>query len=145
LASGWVGFGSLVIYSGLVIYFGINYRNHRGGYINFGPAFQFSFFTLLIMLVINTFGNMLLFIGLDPTLSEKMADIGLENTLEIMDSFGVGDGMSSNQMDELRERLLEGYSVSGMVKSAGVMVLFYAVLALILGGIIKKKNRSLDY
>ncbi|MEX2591488.1 MAG: DUF4199 domain-containing protein [Anditalea sp.] len=145
LASGWVGFGSLVIYCSLVIYFGINYRRQLGGFINFGPAFQFSFFTLLIMLVITTVGNMLLFIGMDPTLAENMADIGVENTLGIMDAFGTGDAMSSDQIDEIRQGLLESYTVTGMLKSAGVMLVFYAVLALILGATIKKKDKSLDY
>ncbi|HLU90193.1 MAG TPA: DUF4199 family protein, partial [Cyclobacteriaceae bacterium] len=60
LASGWVSFLSLLVYCGLVIYFGIQYRKELGGYMDFGPAFQFSFFTLLIILAISTLGNMLL-------------------------------------------------------------------------------------
>src|SRR5690606_31347737 len=91
LASTWLGLVTLAIYSGLVIYFGIEYRKELGGFMSFGSAFQFSFFSLLIMLAITTVGNMLLFMVLDPDLGEKMADVGLENTLKIMDSFGAGD------------------------------------------------------
>lgn len=145
LASGWVGFASLVIYCGLIIYFGFEYRKKIGGFINFGPAYQFSFFSLLIMLLITTFGNMVLFIGMDPTLAENMADIGVENTLDIMDTFGAGERMSADQIEEIRQGIVEGYTVTGMLKSSGLMVVFYAVLALILGAIIKKKDRSLDY
>ena len=144
LASGWVSFLSLLVYGGLVIYFGIQYRKELGGYMDFGPAFQFSFFTLLIILAISTLGNMLLFGVIDPGLPEKMADVGLENAMEIMDNFGVGDAMSSEQMDMMRQGVLDGYTVSGMLKGAGVAVLFYAVLALILGAIIKKKDKSLN-
>ena len=50
LASGWLGLFSLLLYSGLIIYFGINYRKDRGGFLDFGDAFQFSFYSLLIML-----------------------------------------------------------------------------------------------
>lgn len=145
LGSGWFGFGSLLLYSGLVIYFGIQYRKELGGFINFGPAFQFSFFSLLVMLVITTVGNMLLFWGIDPDLSEKMADIGLKNTLEIMDTFGAGDAMSSDQLDEIRQGLLDGYTFLGMLKGAGIIALFFAVLSLILGAIIKKKDKTLEY
>lgn len=145
LGSGWLGMGSLVIYCGLIIYFGIQYRNERGGFMNFGTAFQFSFFSLLIMLVITTIGNMLLYWGIDPELSGKMAEIGLNNTMEIMDTFGAGESMSSDQIDEIRDGILEGYTLTGMIKGAGIMILFYAVLALILGAIIKKRDKSLDY
>ena len=112
--------------------------------MNFGTAFQFSFFSLLIMLAITTLGNMLLFMVVDPTLGEKMADVGLENTLKIMDSFGAGD-LPSEQMDEIKKGILDGYTPLGMLKGAGFMVIFYAVVSLILGAIIKKKDKSLDY
>jgi uncharacterized protein YkvS len=145
LASGWLGLFSLLLYCGLIIYFGINFRKDRGGYLNFGDAFQFSFFSLLIMLVVTTIGNMLLFLVGDTGLAEKMADIGLMNTMEIMDTFGAGENMSSDQIDEVRQGILDGYTFSGMLKGAGIMVIFYAILALILGAIIKKKDKSLDY
>lgn len=145
LASGWLGLFSLVLYGGLIIYFGINYRKEKGGYLDFGDAFQFSFFSLLIMMVITTIGNMLLFLVGDPGLAEKMADIGLMNTMEIMDTFGAGENMSSDQIDEIRQGILDGYTFIGMIKGAGIMVIFYAILALILGAIIKKKDKTLDY
>jgi len=144
LGSSWLGFGSLAIYCGLIIYFGIQYRKELGGFMNFGTAFQFSFYSLLVMLLITTLGNMLLFLGLDPGLGEKMADVGLKNTMEIMDTFGAGE-MSSGQMEEIRQGILQGYTPIGLLKGAGFMVIFYAILALILGAIIKKKDKSLDY
>lgn len=145
LASGWLGLFSLLLYGGLIIYFGVNYRKRKGGYLDFGDAFQFSFFSLLIMLVVTTIGNMLLFLVGDTGLAEKMADIGLMNTMEIMDTFGAGENMSSDQMDEVRQGILEGYTFFGMIKGAGIMIIFYAILALILGAILKKKDKSLDY
>lgn len=144
LGAGWLGIVTLVIYCGLIIYFGIQYRKELGGFMNFGTAFQFSFFSLLIMLLVTTLGNMLLFLVVDPGLGERMADVGLENALKMMDSFGLGD-ISSDQMDEMKQGILEGYTPFGMIKGAGIMIIFYAVLALILGAIIKKRDKTLDY
>src|SRR5690606_29518596 len=73
LGSGWISFLTLIIYCGLIIYYGIQYRKERGGFIAFGPAFQFAFFSLLIMLVITTLGNILLFLVIDPGLPDKLA------------------------------------------------------------------------
>lgn len=145
MGSGWLGFLSLLLYVGLIIYFGIQYRKENGGYLSFGKAYQFSFFSLLVMLAITTAGNLLLFLVIDPGLPEKLADIGIANAMEMMDSFGVGDSMSSEQIDEMRLGILDGYTIGGMVKGAGIMIVFYAVLALILGAIIKKRDKSLDY
>ena len=144
LGAGWLGFVTLAIYCGLIIYFGIQYRKELGGFMNFGTGFQFSFFSLLIMLVVTTLGNMLLFFVVDPGLGERMADVGLENALDMMENFGVGD-ISADQMDEIEKGILDGYTPSGMLKGAGFMIVFYAILALILGAIIKKKDKSLDY
>lgn len=145
LASQWTGLVSLVIYAGLVIYFGIQYRREIGGFINFGPAFLFAFYSLLIMTVISTIGSMLLFLILDPGLGEKMADIGLQNTVAIMDRFGAGDALSTDQLDEIREGIVKGYTFTGLIKSAGIVSVFYALISLILGAIIKKKDKSLDF
>src|SRR5690554_2946363 len=72
LAATWLGLVTLAIYCGLIIYFGIEYRKELGGFMSFGTAFQFSFFSLLIMLAITTIGNMLLFMVLDPSLGDKL-------------------------------------------------------------------------
>ncbi len=144
LVSTWYGVGSFVIYIGLVIYFGIQYRAEAGGFMSFGNAFQFSFVTLIVILLISTLGNMLLYVVLDPSLGEKIADITMEKTLTMMDSFGAGD-LPSDQIDEMRKSMLDGFSAWGLIKGAGFMLIIYAILALILGAIIKKKDTSLDY
>jgi len=145
LASQWTGLVSLAIYVGMVIYFGIQYRKEIGGFINFGPAFLFSFYSSIIMTVVSTIGSMLLFLVLDPGLGEKMADIGLQNTVEIMDRFGAGDAISTDQLDEIREGIVQGYTFVGLIKSAGIVCVFYAFVSLILGAIIKKKDKSRDF
>lgn len=145
LSSGWFGLLSLVITCGLTISYGIAYRKTLGGFMKFGPAYRFSFFTLLIMLIMVTFANLILYIGIDPTLPGKMADLGVENTVEIMDRFGVGDSLSSDQIEDMKTNLLEGYSLSGLIRGSGMMLVFNAILALVLGAIIKKKDKSSDY
>lgn len=144
LGATWLGLFTLALYSGLIIYFGNQYRSDLGGFMNFGTAYQFSLFSLFIMLLITTCGNMLLFLVLDSGLVEQMADVGLEKTLQIMDSFGAGD-VSSEQMDGIRDGILEGYTAWGMIKGFGFMLIFYSILALILGAIIKKRDKALDY
>lgn len=144
LVTTWLTLGSFVLYCALIIYFGIQYRTDLGGFMNFGTAFQFAFVSLIIMLIINTLGSMVLFLVLDPGLGERMTDLSMESTLKMMDSFGAGD-LPSEQMDEIRNGIAEAYTGWGMIKGAGFMLVVYAILALILGAIIKKKDKSLEY
>jgi hypothetical protein len=144
LVATWFNLGSFVLYCALIIYFGIQYRTDLGGFMSFGTAFQFAFVSLIVMLIINTLGSMLLFLVLDPGLGERMADLSMENTLKMMGSFGAGD-LPSDQMDEIRNGIAEAYTAWGMIKGTGFMLIIYAILALILGAIIKKKDKSLDY
>lgn len=144
LGASWLNISLFVLYSGLIIYFGFQYRAELGGFMNFGTAFQFSFVALIVVLVINTFGSILLFQVLDPSLGEKITDLTMERTLDMMDSFGAGD-IPSEQLDEMRNGMLEGFSGWGLIKGAGFMLIVYAILALILGAIIKKRDKSLDY
>jgi hypothetical protein len=48
LVSGLFGIAMLVVFFGLLIYFGIQYRNSVGGFLEFGGAFQYSFIALLV-------------------------------------------------------------------------------------------------
>jgi len=145
LSSAWLGFAMLGISLGLVIYFGIDFRNDLGGFMSFGVAFQFVFITFIISGLISTVGNILLFQVIDPSLPGVLADAQLESTLALMDRFGAGDQISSDQMVEMRASFEESRSAFGMIKAFGISLIIYAILALILGAIIKRRDKSLDY
>lgn len=145
LASGWVGFGSFALMLGVVIYFGIEYRKELGGYMTFGKAFKFSFIALVTSAFISSMASLLLFNVIDPNLPVTLGDVQLENTLAIMDRFGAGDAMTSDQIDEMRTGFYDNYSIAGIVKTFGFLIMGSAFFALILGAIIKKRDKTLDY
>lgn len=145
LSSAWFGFLMLGLSLGFVIYFGIDYRKDLGGFMTFGVAFQFVFFTFIISGIIMTLGNILLFHVIDPALPGVLADAQLESTLALMDRFGAGDQITSDQMVEMRTGFEESRSIIGMIKAFGISLVIYAILALILGAIIKRRDKSLDY
>ncbi|WP_143960616.1 DUF4199 domain-containing protein [Litoribacter populi] len=144
LASGWLGFGSFAIMLAVVIYFGIEYRKEIGGFMSFGKAFQFSFFALVVSALIASIGSILLFNVVDPNLPVTLGDVQLENTLAIMDRFGAADALSADQIDEMRNGFYDNYKIVGVVKSFGFLIIGSAFFALILGVIIKKRDKSLD-
>lgn len=145
LASGTYGFGLLAVFTVLAIILGIRYRKSLGGYISFGEAYKFSIIAFIVMILIGIITSILLFLVIDPALPARLAEQTIENTLAVMEKFGAVDALSDEQIDEMRDGIIEGYTIFGILKANLMSIIFYSILSLIVAGIVKKKDKSLDY
>ena len=146
LASGYFGLVALVLFFGLIIYFGKEYRKEVGGFMSFGTAFNFSFFAILISGVIGLIGTILLFHVIDPSLPQVLGDITFESQLEMMENFGASpDSLAPEVLDDMREASASNFTLVGQLKGFGFGLIAYAIIALILGAILKKRDKSLDF
>jgi hypothetical protein len=146
LASGYFGLVALVLFFALIIYFGKEYRNELGGFMTFGAAFNFSFFAILISGLIGLIGSLLLFHVIDPSLPQVLGEITFESQLEMMEKFGASpDSLAPEVLDDMREASASNFTLLGQLKGFGFGLIAYAIIALILGAILKKKDKSLDF
>jgi hypothetical protein len=146
LASGWFALVALVVFFALVIYFGIQYRNDLGGFMSFGTAFNFSFISIVISGLVSLVGQLLLFQVIDPSLPQVLADVTFENSLKMMESFGQNpDSMPTEALDKLKQQSESSFTLGGQIKNFGFGLIGYAIIALILAAILKKRDKSLDY
>lgn len=146
LASGWFGLVSLVIMVALIIYFGIQYRSEIGGFMTFGTAFNFSFISMIISGIVGLIGLILLYQVVDPSLPQVLADEAFQTSLKTMESFGANpDALPPAQLEEMRKATGDSFTLMGQIKGFGFLLIFYAIVALILGAILKKRDKSLDY
>ncbi len=146
LASGYFGLLALVLFFALIIYFGKEYRNELGGFMTFGVAFNFSFFTILTSGVLGLIGTILLFHVIDPSLPQVLGEITFESQLEMMEKFGASpDSLAPEVLDEMREASASNFTLVGQLKGFGIGLIAYAIIALILGAILKKRDKSLDF
>ncbi|UZD24692.1 DUF4199 domain-containing protein [Algoriphagus halophytocola] len=146
LASGWFGLVALAIFFVLIIYFGKQYRTELGGFMSFGTAFNFSFITMVISGLISTLGSILLFQVIDPSLPQVLADESFNTTIEMMEKFGASaDSLPPEQLEEIKKSTMDGFTIGGQLKGFGISLIVYAIIALILGAILKKRDKSLDY
>jgi hypothetical protein len=136
----------MVLFFALIIYFGKEYRKEVGGFMSFGTAFNFSFFAILISGVIGLSGSILLFHVIDPSLPQVLGDITFESQLEMMEGFGQNpDSLPTETLEEMREATASNFTLVGQLKGFGIGLIAYAIIALILGAILKKKDKSLDF
>lgn len=146
LGSAWFGLVALVVFFALIIYFGRQYRSELGGYMSFGVAFNFSFITILISGFISLLGQILLFHVVDPSLPGVLGDLAFENSIKMMENFGASpDSLPPGQLEEMRASTANQFTLKGQLMSFGIGIIIYAIIALILAAILKKRDKSLDY
>ncbi|WKK85950.2 DUF4199 domain-containing protein [Marivirga arenosa] len=142
MASSARGIISFVIYVAIVIYAGRDYRSKVGGYMSFKDAFLHSFVVLSVSGFIGVVFNILLFTVIDPEAANILIDVTMENTMKSMEVLG---GASNEIMDEMAKGIREGYSVVGQAQGYLYLLIFYAIGALIIGAINKKKNQEEEF
>ena len=146
LASGWFLLISLIIFFALIIYFGQQYRSELGGYMTFGTAFNFSFVAIIISGIIGLIGQLLLFNVVDPDLGAVLSDLNYNSQLAFMEQLGQNpDSMDPAALQAMKEGSESQYTFSGQLKGFGISIIIYAIIALILGAILKKKDKSLEF
>ncbi|PSL01509.1 DUF4199 domain-containing protein [Cecembia rubra] len=145
LVAGSFGFGLLILFVVVSVVLGIRYRKSIGGFISFGEAYKFSIIAFLVLILVSFVTGILLYTVIDTGLPSRLADQSIENTLAIMEKFGAADAFNDDQIDEMKESILEGYTFFGLMKTNLISLIIYGILALIVAAIVKKKDKSLEY
>ncbi|MFT4525152.1 MAG: hypothetical protein ACI85F_001305, partial [Bacteroidia bacterium] len=85
------GFGIMALLLAMIIYFYVNWRKERGGYVSFKEAYMFGLLTMIMSGVINLMYTAVLYGIIDPELPNKLFDAVVESTVRMMESFGLPD------------------------------------------------------
>lgn len=140
LANWKTGIVIFVMFIGLAIYGGINYRNEIGGYLSYGKAFQHGFILMAISGLVSSIFMVLLYTVIDPELPEKLVKVGMENAQAMMESFGMPEDQMDKAMEDARKRTENQYTVSGTSMGYGIGLIIYAVLSLITAIFVRKNE-----
>ena len=131
----WFSLSSLVLFIALVTYYGIQYREIIGGYLSFKIGYIYS---LLAFVVAGLVFNIFLFHVIDPDLPELISEAIVEQTVEMMEGFGANQEVVDQAIEDADTAA--SFTVIGQIKSFGMVLVFYALISLISGAIIKRKE-----
>ena len=140
LANMWVGIVILVISLTLVVMFGMAFRKQVGGYLSFKHAFLYSLILLLVAGLIGQSFNFLLFNVIDPDLPQLVTNAALENTEAMLEKFNVPDEEMDKALERTESQMANQYKISGVMKAYFYSIIVYAIISLITGAIIKRRN-----
>lgn len=133
------GFGIMALLLAMIIYFYVNWRKERGGYVSFKEAFMFGLLTMIMSGVINLMYTSVLYGVIDPELPNKLFDAVVESTVRMMESFGLPDSEIDKAIEQLEDKP-DQFSVMAMIKNFPIQIMVYAGISLILAAIFKKER-----
>ena len=117
-------------------------KSNQGNLLSFKDAFVTSFTCLVTAGLLGTIAGILLFNVIDPDLKVKVADRIMENTYTMMVKFNAPADAIDETMEEMAH-LADDYSAKGQTMGFLKNLIFYAVIALIIGAIMKSKSDEL--
>jgi uncharacterized integral membrane protein len=132
-------FGTLLVYLGLTIYAGIDYRKSVGGYLKYGQAFMHGLGVLALSGLVATIFAFVLYNFIDSELPQKLTDASIENTRAMMEKFGAPEESIEPALEKAKEQSEKQFTVGGQALGYVYMVVFSAIMALI-SAIFVKKN-----
>ncbi|HYG18305.1 MAG TPA: DUF4199 domain-containing protein [Ohtaekwangia sp.] len=128
----------LVMYIGLVIYLGIRYRNQAGGFMSYGQAFLHGFVMLATAGLIGVLFNGILYSLIDPGLGQRLAEITIEKTSEMMRGFGASENDIDQAIAKMEEDMPKQFSFVGQLKGYLWGLIMYAIISLISALFVRK-------
>lgn len=143
----WYQISILVLNIVLIVYAGIHYRKQNGNLLSFKDSFIFIFFVLIVSGLIGLGFRILLFNVIDPSLPENLTQATFDETIAMMEKFGLPDEQVDQALDDLeqeRETIISNYQPWGIIKGFLWFILAYVVFALIIGAIIKKSKPEFE-
>lgn len=129
-----------IIGLGFVIYGGINYRDEVGGYLPFGKAFVHGFIMFAVAAAISTVFSIVLFTVIDPDLPQNLTEAIISNTEAMMEKFGAPQDSIDQTIEKMREDQPKNFAPVGLIKSYFFGLIWYAILSLITGLVVKKNQ-----
>ena len=109
-------------------------------FFTFKSAFLTTFFTFVVAGLLGTVFNLLLYNVIDTGLSETLTDASIEQAESMMERFGMPEDQMDEALEKARADATDRFSIGGQLMGFVYGLIFYAVISLIVGAIIKKKN-----
>jgi len=134
------GLLSLVIFFGIVIYGGIDYRKSQGGFLSYGKAYQHGFLIMAVSGLAGTLFAMLLYHVIDPELPQKLVDASLDNTRAMLEKFGVPEDGMDEAIEKAKADTAARFTLWGQTKGYLFVLIFAAIISLITSLFVRKNQ-----
>ena len=137
----YVSFAALLLSAIFPIYYLLQYKKSKDGFINFRTAFTICTGILIASGFILLVFDILLFNIIDPGFSTKLLDVTINSAVVQLEAFGMPDEQVSSAIEMMEAEA--NFSPINMLKGFGFTIVGYTLFGLIVAAITKKNNMNL--
>jgi hypothetical protein len=109
-----------------------------GGYISFKEAFSTFILTYIISALVSSVFGILLFSVIDPEAADRVQELIIETTVNMMERFGAPEDSITEQVEQLEST--NQFSASNQVRGFFTGIVLYAIIGLIVAAVMKKNK-----
>ena len=142
LQDSWLSIIPTIVTVAILIIAGRDLRAQQGGYLPFKEAFWSSFVIYMIGAVISTIYLMLQYNVFAPEVAEALREEGVNQTARLMEGMGADDQTIDQAIAEAENTNPFGFS--GQLLLLGGQAILGAIVAAIIGAIIKKNKPEFE-
>ena len=136
----YVSFASLLLAAIFPIYYLLQYKKGKNGFIDFRSAFSICTGILIASGFILLVFNILLFNIIDPEFSSELLDVTINTAVVQLETFGMSDEQISTAIEMMEAEA--NFSPMNMLKGFGFTIVGYTLFGLLVAAITKKNNMN---
>ena len=137
----YVSFAALLLAAIFPIYYLLQYKKSKDGFINFRTAFTICTGILIASGFILLVFDILLFNIIDPGFSTELLDVTINSAVVQLEAFGMPDEQISSAIEMMEAEA--NFSPFNMLKGFGFTIVGYTLFGLLVAAITKKNNTNL--
>ena len=137
-SSWWIGITSIIVYLVLGIVLLSKTKKGIKTIFTFKDAFTTYFIAAVIGILISTLFNVLLFNVIDPSAKDKLLEITMKITANMMQKFGTPASVINEAIAKLKET--NPYSTIELLKGSIFSIIFSSIFGLILAAFFKTRS-----
>ena len=134
----WLGIVLFIIVVAFGAVSALNSRKLLGGFISFKQAFSFYFITIAVGTLMSSIVGIVIFTYIDPEAAIYLNEQVLILTKETMERIGLPQEAIIAAIEEASEK--DNFSLGAQTQAFVFRLVFYAVIGLIVGLIVKKTD-----
>ena len=130
----------ILLVLGFTIYGGINLRNKSEGFLSYGDSYQHGLVMMAVGGFIYSIYNLLLYTVIAPELPEKLIEVAAQKKEVELNAIRESKEIIESTVESVRKSGAAKYSISGVLTGYPIVLIFYAVCALVTALFVKKSK-----
>ncbi|RYZ85926.1 MAG: DUF4199 domain-containing protein [Proteobacteria bacterium] len=133
----WINISMMLLYVVVFIVLLIKTKKEMNGLITFKEAFTTYFIAMVIMLVVSTLFNIVLYNFVDPGATEVMKEEIIRSTVSFMESMNTPAEAINKTVEDLQKQ--DNFSIVAQLKGLAIAICVGSIFGLILALIFKSR------